>query len=261
MSRLSLNIVFFRVVRYITFLVSAQGRLSVHSPFLYPLYYSMRKASSKDSKAYNSSYLKLCSEQTIICFDEIGSRTGKIETTVGQLCKRTSHTPSERKEILALARIFGAENILELGGGIGLTSLMFAGLNDKVKVTSVEGVREIAILTRDFFKKNNILNISVENCLFEEALMQFQNEQKFFDFVLIDGNHEKNATIDIINRLFPVLKEKAIVVIDDLHYSPSMAKTWKVLLTDERFEIKWEFYKWGILMRNPDLSPSSTRLR
>lgn len=261
MNDLSFKIIFFRLTRLMSFFFTARGKRYVHSPFLFPLYQSMRTASLNEIKAFQSLYRERCRDANILNFQEVGSRTNTIRTTVGVLSRRTGHNPASRIKILALARSFGATNILELGSGTGMTSLLFSKINNKINVISVEGVEQIALAARNLMKEQKVPNVLIENGMFEYVLKQFEVDSKHFNFVLIDGSHEKKATLNLINLIYPILENCSIVIIDDLHYSPSMAAAWEILSFDNRFEVKWEFYRYGVLIKNKNLSPSVMRLR
>ena len=49
------------------------------------------------------------------------------------------------------------------------------------------------------------------------------------DFAYIDGHHDEHATIEYFEMLRPHLAPTAVIVFDDIHWSPGMSRAWDVI--------------------------------
>jgi predicted O-methyltransferase YrrM len=68
------------------------------------------------------------------------------------------------------------------------------------------------------------------------------------DFVFIDGNHEKNATIKYFNLLLSKSHEKTIMVFDDIHWSQGMNEAWNEIKKNEKVKISIDLFFMGIII-------------
>ncbi|MGC6533070.1 MAG: class I SAM-dependent methyltransferase, partial [Flavobacteriales bacterium] len=68
-----------------------------------------------------------------------------------------------------------------------------------------------------------------------------------WDFVFVDGNHRKEATLEAVELLAPHLGEGAVVVIDDIYWSRGMTEAWDELRKREQFALSIDVFEMGIL--------------
>ena len=67
----------------------------------------------------------------------------------------------------------------------------------------------------------------VINDLFDDALPKLLPELEHrVDLVYIDGQHDYEATLDYFERLAPFLKDGALLIFDDIHWSAGMWQAW-----------------------------------
>jgi predicted O-methyltransferase YrrM len=144
-----------------------------------------------------------------------------------------------------IARAAQSEKILELGACAGISGCYLASSPHCRKLTTVEGSQALANLAQ-----KNLANVTdhseVMNLLFDDALdILFANEQ-IFDFVFIDGHHEKIATIHYWQRISENLSNNAIVIFDDISWSYDMREAWKYLSIQNSFSHSIDFGTIGV---------------
>jgi predicted O-methyltransferase YrrM len=150
-----------------------------------------------------------------------------------------------------LVRESGVTRILELGACAGISALYMAQAANVQSIVTVEGSPELAALTAESLK--SIGAAQVVNAQFTDAIELLQNEQApAFDFVFIDGHHERLATIYYFDKVFPLLSPGAHVVFDDIRWSDDMFSAWRVLSSDCRFSHAIDFGSLGICVCRKD---------
>ena len=242
----------------------AKGLRSIHSPYLYELYYSLRNPKAlKDFAITKLAFLhdKLRVDDTPLIFDEIGSREGRMKSIVSIVYRRTASSIRDAKMIAELASMVNGKTILEMGTAFGTTTLAMCFAAQKSRIITLEGVPEIAFIAKQHFKKFEAENVIIKTGRFSETLPQIVAEENDLGLVFIDGHHSYKPTLDYLNIILPSLSEKAIVALDDIYYSREMSQCWSELQQHPAFQVKMDFFRFGLLIKNADLSKECFRLR
>jgi len=71
--------------------------------------------------------------------------------------------------------------------------------------------------------------------LFDDRLPEVLPTFTDVDLAWIDGHHEKDPTLRYFDALKPSLKPGAVVLCDDIAWSPDMDEAWRILSTTEGF--------------------------
>ena len=146
-----------------------------------------------------------------------------------------------------------AETIIELGTSLGITTLYLA-LRNEAQVVTLEGnkaVADIAITNFEFFDKKNI---SVIHGNIDKTLKEALFNMRKVDFVLMDANHRYEPTMRYFDIVSKRVKEKSIVIIDDIHRSAEMSKAWKEISNHELVYGSIDLFRCGILFFEPSLT-------
>jgi predicted O-methyltransferase YrrM len=72
---------------------------------------------------------------------------------------------------------------------------------------------------------------------FQETLMPTLASLDVVDYAFVDGHHDEQATLDYWEQIAPRLADPAIVVFDDIAWSPGMASAWHTLTADSRVKL------------------------
>jgi predicted O-methyltransferase YrrM len=119
---------------------------------------------------------------------------------------------------------------LELGTCLGI-SASYQGaakkLNGDGQLITMEGSNSLADIAEKNFEILGLENIRVVRGSFQSKLGYVLAEEAPFDFVFIDGHHDEKATIDYFESILPVLAAKAVIVFDDISWSPGMQRAWQ----------------------------------
>jgi len=152
-------------------------------------------------------------------------------------------------------------DILELGTAMGISSLYIASAAPKSRIVSMEGCAVIAEKARENFNRFGIMNIELVMGNFDHLLEKTLKDYDKLDFVLIDGNHRKDPTLDYFRQIVPILHPGSIVVIDDIHWSKGMEQAWKEIIAHEAVSISIDLFSAGILMFKEDIATENFVLK
>ena len=154
-----------------------------------------------------------------------------------------------------LIRESNAATGIELGSCAGISAMYLSSAPNLKRFLTVEGSSELAKIAADSLR--NRPNVKVVNSLFDEAIDSelVQGHGDKIDFAFIDGHHEKTATIHYFNRLLPFLNKEAVVVFDDICWSPDMRAAWLDLSQRRELSHAIDLRKIGVCVLAPDNSP------
>lgn len=254
--------ILFLVKERIKHFFSASGPKKVHSPWLYSLYRAIKDQNtlSCDKKMIiRNRRRQLAGNKSALEFDDPGSRGGRVLSTVKEVFNRTSKPCRQAVAIAEVAAYVNEGSILELGTAFGTTTMAIRFANANRKIITVEGVAEIAAYSKETLSFDSNTEIIIGR--FADVVPELAKSGEKFGMVFIDGHHSRRPTLDYLEMLQPALAEKALVVIDDIYYSKDMFQCWQELKSHADFQVKLDFFYFGLLVRNPDLSPEVLKLR
>ena len=182
--------------------------------------------------------------------------TGKdTSNTVSRIYRSAASKEKWGKLIFKLVREFRPENCLELGTSLGMSAsyqIFALKLNGKGALTTIEGSEEIAKIADENLKAHGYSDYSVKVGRFNDVLPTVLNLEKPIDFVFIDGHHDKDATWQYFEMIYPYLKKKAVLIFDDINWSKGMQEVWTDIYQDNRNLISFDLFNWGICLVEKD---------
>jgi predicted O-methyltransferase YrrM len=159
---------------------------------------------------------------------------------------KTSGITSKRAKLLfRMVRYFNAKNILELGTSLGLAASALSLGNKQACITTIEGCPETAKIAQEQFHTFQLNNIQLMVGSFEKTLPVLTSN--LYDFVYIDGNHTKQATLNYFEMLLPKAHNNTVFIFDDIHWSPEMTEAWKTIIKHPKVTVSIDTFFWGIV--------------
>ena len=142
-------------------------------------------------------------------------RVSNLLEEIDRYCADNS-IPNVNKDVGKLFSILiktsGSKNILEIGTGVGYSTiwLALAAKENKGKVLTIDKDSDHSRIAGEYFKSADLKNITV---LHGDALVLIQNLDEKFDFVFIDA--AKDEYIDYIKLIYTKLMKPALIVADN----------------------------------------------
>jgi predicted O-methyltransferase YrrM len=199
-----------------------------------------------------------------IPFQDFGAGSKRVKNKrprISQLAKNSLKPPKYARLICQLAQYIQAKNIIELGTSLGTTTLYLAKGNPEATIYSIEGSTAVAGIAKEQFKLLECKNIDLRTGVFDDVLPQLLSESDAIDFVFIDGNHTKAATLRYFEMVLPRLNSNALVVFDDINWSDEMREAWEELKARPEVRLSMDFFFLGVVSVNPGLSKEDFLIR
>jgi predicted O-methyltransferase YrrM len=245
------------VINYIKHLAKAKTRHGVHSAFVYQLIDEVIYDFKKKSEYKNIELLRknLLLDDKAITVTDLGAgsqvNNQKIKQ-VKQIAKNALKPKKFAQLLFRLAQHFKPKNIIELGTCLGVTTSYFSLAVPNAKIITLEGCPQTAAVAQENFNKLGLQNIETIVGNFDDTLPEIIENTKPLDFVFIDGNHRKDATINYFNWCLSYINPQSVIIFDDIYWSEGMKQAWeqikehpKVTVTIDLFWIGLVFFKEG----------------
>jgi predicted O-methyltransferase YrrM len=266
---------FILIVPYLKYLLKAGDEHSVHSPFVFDLYY--RAIKPRDGRylqwvrveppdantpvriqnkphhilTIESLRKTLKSDSRTIEITELGAGS-KIYTgnqrKVSDL-NNTAQKPAKYAQLLArLVAYFQPSNILDLGTSLGLTTAYMALSGQNAQVYSFEGCPQTALIAQENLTKLGIKNVSIIKGNIDITLQEIVSGLSSIDFVFVDANHRKTPTLAYFEICLSKVHENSIMIFDDIYWSKDMTDAWEQIKQHPSVGISIDLFQFGIIL-------------
>jgi predicted O-methyltransferase YrrM len=230
---------------------------SIHSPFFFDFYMNVVKAKSDHEYLKKIEKLrdKLLQNDFEIDVIDYGAGSKHFTSEKRSLSKiaATSLSPRAHCELYyRILKFVEAENVVELGTSLGVTTLYLAAQKD-ITVTTFEGSKSLASIALTNFEAFNAKNITLVEGNIDETLPDFLQDPTKINFALVDANHRYEPLIRYFTGICWRMSDKGIMVIDDIHHTPEMEQAWEELKNHELVYSSVDLFRCGLLFFDPIL--------
>lgn len=258
---------FYRIFAYLRHVLTAWNTTgeAIHSPYLFHI---VRFLFRDENSYYCFADIERRREQLLACEDRLdvvdygscGSPEGThVSRRVCDIAK--NHLESARVgQLLFRLVVFMGEHekrplrIVELGTSLGITTAYLASADSRNQITTFEGSEAVLNVAKSVWKTLKLENIEWIIGNIDDTIYNIKREEdapKQLDLTYIDANHTYEATKRYVDYLLPLMTEKGVVVIDDIHYSKEMEQAWIELKADPRVTSSMDIYHAGLLFVDP----------
>lgn len=242
---------------YLLHKLTAKTRHGTHSPFVYRLV---------DRILYNTESLpayteveairqKLLTDQRTITIVDLGAGSHVNNNRQKKVSDIAAHALKPAKLAQLLYRVVAdlqPANIIELGTCLGVTSIYLQKAAPEATVYTLEGSPETAAIAKETFINAGLDKIELIVGNFDDTLTGIINSLDKVDFVFVDGNHQKDATLRYFEWCLPKVHENTLLIFDDIYWSEGMKEAWtqikahpKVTVTIDLFWIGLVYFRKG----------------
>lgn len=148
-----------------------------------------------------------------------------------------------------LVRKSRSERCLEMGTCLGISAAYVGAALTDLKagqLITLDGAKELSKRAEQNVSTLGIDRISFRVGRFQDILESTLESYSPVDYVFIDGHHDEMATEKYFHILRPHLAEGALVVFDDIDWSPGMKRAWGRLREDPHFSLSLDLSSIGI---------------
>lgn len=151
------------------------------------------------------------------------------------------------KLVFRLVNNLASQTILELGTGTGMGTLYLALPSSKAKVFSIDGNRELHQVAKNVFEITGISNVELITGGFKELLPGILDNVEHLDFVVFDGDHQYQSTIDYFEMCLKKIRNNTVFVFDDIHWSREMEKAWAEITGRSEVTASIDLFRMGVV--------------
>jgi len=248
---------------YVRHRVGANNTLGygIHSPFLFNLaraifpctypYYAFAPIERRRAAL-------LRSEESIFVEDFGTGTSGKRR--ICDIARLTLKPSREAQLLMRLAVELKAEEMVELGTCLGISSAYLASVGGKSHLTTFEGAPEVARIARKGWEELGLFNVDCIIGDIDKTLPSWA-PGKPLDLAFLDANHTYEATVRYFRALLPYVHKKSVFVFDDIHYSRGMQQAWDEICRMPEVSATIDLYAMGLVFFNPDFEKKTYRIR
>jgi len=242
---------------YVLHRLKAKNRHGVHSPFVYRLIddviydFRAKKVYTEVENIRNG----LINDTRIITVTDLGAGShvnNNRQKKISDIARNALKPPKLAQLLHRLVADLKPSNIIELGTCLGTTTLYLQNAAPDAKVYTLEGCPETARIAKETFKKGGIDVVEPTVGNFDDTLSGIIDNLPQLDFVFVDGNHQKDATLKYFEWCLPKVHENTMLIFDDIYWSEGMKEAWaqikahpQVTVTIDLFWIGLVFFKPG----------------
>lgn len=164
--------------------------------------------------------------------------------------------------LLRLVRELAPRSCLELGTGFGISTAYQAAaleLNGEGRMLSLDvaGMTEIAepALARLGLSDR----VELLPGLLEDTLATARERSAPIDYALLDADHTEEGTVAAFDAILPALSEGAVVVVDDIDWSPEMQAAWRAVRGHRAVSAAVDLRRLGIAVVSAERRPRSMK--
>jgi len=241
---------------YLLHRLRGKNRHGTHSPFVYRLldeviYDYKRKDIYNDIESIRA---QLLSDNRVITVTDLGAGSlvnNNKRKKISGIAKHALTPPKQAQMLYRLVKDQQPQNMIELGTSLGTTAIYLKKAAPEAEFYTIEGCPEIANVAQGVFEKskNQDIKLVVDN--FDDTLKGVIDGLDRLDFVFVDGNHQKNATIGYFEWCLPKVHEGTLLAFHDIYWSKGMKEAWEQIKAHPQVTVAIDLFWMGLVYFKP----------
>jgi|SRR6476661_3802839 len=237
--------------------INAKTRHGVHSPFVYNLVDDVIYdfSEKEEYKIIEKLRGELLQDDRTIRITDLGAGSllnNNKQKQVKAIAKNALKPKKLAQLIYRLVQNHQPGNIIELGTCLGITTAYLSKAAPDAQIITMEGCPQTADVAKQNFQKLQLNNVKLTVGNFDDLLPSVIDNSPQLDFIFVDGNHRKDATLNYFNWCLPKVHENTLLIFDDIYWSEGMKEAWQeiknhpqVCVTIDLFWIGLVYFKKG----------------
>lgn len=245
-----------RIFKYIEHLSHLRHRKGhgIHSPYLFEFI---------DRVVFNSEGVE-CPRMVLQEHRDLKNNvtiTGGEGRSVSSFVLGSSVSEKYGALLYRIAGWFGPEMIVELGTGLGISTLYLASGSPGTTLHSIEGNTERATIAAHLVSRCNLGPVSIHWGEMDEKLSDILPLMPGRFMAYVDGNHSYEPTVRYVRNLVDRAGEEAVIIMDDIYWSRGMNRAWKEVTSWQETRISIDLFHMGILLLRKDLPQARLKIK
>lgn len=245
-----------RIFKYLQHLFCLKHRKGhgIHSPYLFD--FISRVVSNSERMECPAWVLK--EHRDLLKLGALSAGEGR---TVRSFVSHSSVTEKQGKLLHRIASWFRPEMIVELGTGLGLSTLYLATGSPDTPLHSVEGNTQRATFAAQLVSRFMLGPVSIHWGDMDDKLKDILPLMPGRYLAYVDGNHQYEPTVRYVRSLMERAGEEAVIVLDDIYWSRGMNRAWREIISWPECRVSIDLFHMGILLLRKDLHSESFKIK
>ena len=241
---------FYQVKSYLKYVVRSTNQHGVHSPFVYKLltqcFYDKTNFSEYTKLTEYRKHVYKSAESIDVTDFGQGSRVfNSNKRQIAAIAKNAGITPKRQRLLFRLMRYLDINSALELGTSLGLATAALSLANPSAKIQTIEGCPNTSEVAQRYFRDFQLENIQLHTKDFGTYLAENNSEEQ--QLIYIDGNHNKDKTIQYFKTLLKQTTNNSVFIFDDIYWSPEMTAAWQEIIKNPKVTVSIDTFYWGLV--------------
>jgi predicted O-methyltransferase YrrM len=139
------------------------------------------------------------------------------------------------------------KKVVELGTSLGIATLHLAKADKNVAITTLEGCPNIAQVAQDNFDLLHAKNVEIVVGDFEKTLHPTLQQLGQIQLFVLDGNHQKEATLRYFEEGLKYSDETTCFIFDDIYWSKEMTEAWEAIKAHPQVTLTIDIFQYGLV--------------
>jgi predicted O-methyltransferase YrrM len=175
-----------------------------------------------------------------------GSRVFKSnKRKIAAIAKNAGISSKRQRLLFRIMRYLHFDAALELGTSLGLATAALSVARPSAKINTVEGCESTSEVAQTYFNDFQLNNIQLHTKDFEVYLAENDSEEQ--QLVYIDGNHNKDKTLQYFKALLKQTTNDSVFIFDDIYWSPQMTEAWQEIIEHPKVTVSIDTFYWGLV--------------
>lgn len=240
------------VWKYLQYYWRAETRYGLHSPFVYEL---VEKTVEDTRTFYAFPIIEglrslLLRDNTAVTVTDHGAGS-KVESssrrTVRSLARHSAVGPATGRLLFRLVHFLKPNTLLELGTSLGISTAYQAAAALNARFITIEGCPQTAALAQQHLRQLSLPNVRLLTGTFREKLPEALAGLKRLDYLYLDGDHRRGASLEYFEQCLPYAHADSVFVIADIHWSAEMEEAWEAMRRHPRVSLSVDLFHLGLL--------------
>ena len=254
---------FFRAWTYVRHRVTANNTMGygIHSPHLF--YLARFVIPSREAYYAFSPIERLRSallRSTEMVYVEDYGTGASGERRVADIARSSLKPRDEAQLLMRLAVAHRAEEMLELGTSLGISSAYLASVGSRAHLTTFEGAPALIEIAKHQWEMLGLKNIDCIAGNIDTTLPQWRPSRPL-DLVYIDANHRGEALLRYFEQTLQMAADSALYILDDIHSSPDMEEAWRSICRHPKVTASIDLYSMGLVFLDTNLEKRTYSIR
>ena len=243
----------FKYIEHLFFLKHRKGH-GIHSPYLFD--FISRVIFNSESMECPAWVLK--EHRDLL---RLRARSAGKGRRISSFVSASSVTEKQGKLLYRIASWFKPGMMVELGTGLGISTLYLATGSPGSPLHSIEGNTERATFAAQLVSRCMLGPVSIHWGDMDEKLGDILPLMPERYLAYVDGNHHYEPTVHYVRSLVEKAGEEAVIVLDDIYWSRGMNRAWREIISWSECRVSIDLFHMGILLLRKDLHHESFKIK